>query len=765
MNIDQPCMNIDQPCHFLSSTVPYTADEMHELLQKCSPNNMSPLTEKLVCIGAATNSLSLPTLSFSQFISAVAYPFQSYPLNAEQKFNLYLECKRLFPRPRNDAAPEVRAQYAKNDEKLTMIFKRLVINGVPNGLDAKLPRQTCTPSLSLRLLKGEIVMVNHNGHEKLMSSICHNVLQMKTKDRANHIASLWPRPNNVMEKAKQLQDTLCLLLAEHAIMCRLHEECTILPPTDGAQREVSFYSTCVRINAVSEGFLFNMNPRAEENELHALDDTENTVTSMQYSSFSEKLDEFISKNEKSIQSRLFYRRLQEWSMNFPSRASKALMAHCRKEYLVHETIMRIHNKCQIALAVRTELGSSLINMSSEGEDAIAPFQSVLQALMKKAGNEAREESAIFSIAQTICEQHHVDYKELVALYISAEEKQRNLYAYVYIELHTLVHAQQQRIDFMPFLKCNLFSKEPEALPAKLPSYDWTKRDPFLEALQPALLCKEPGVKSREENQQTDTPPPPPSTSEPKKPRRPKRHFLPGENEAARAKRPELASSEGGARNSSEEEELLSVESIPKPPSLYKKLTGDYRSPFICTERVTRWFVSKIPLDVNNFPEYASQDSDYQRKMQRYHAFSQTVDSFVQTLALKTTWKNTRTSHQDTRYVLPGEWIEGGATERGAFVYAVGRDKKLYHRFFSPLPTDKLVKKVMRKTFEQDDFPELAVATCEGKPSSTPLTSSSGPAEEIFRHRHLGIVSIRTEQRTLNLFPVTFSFPDEESASA
>jgi len=132
------------------------------------------------------------------------------------------------------------------------------------------------------------------------------------------------------------------------------------------------------------------------------------------------------------------------------------------------------------------------------------------------------------------------------------------------------------------------------------------------------------------------------------------------------------------------------------------------SPFSYAQRANRWLTAPVgkPLDEIVFWEYAGQSLDAHQKALLDHGFSPIVDHYVH-LGLEEPWENPTTKHLDKRYVVPMEIeTEDGYKIRGMATLCIGKDNKLYHRYFVPMSSEKLIEKFGSRTFYHVDFPGL-----------------------------------------------------------
>lgn len=145
-------------------------------------------------------------------------------------------------------------------------------------------------------------------------------------------------------------------------------------------------------------------------------------------------------------------------------------------------------------------------------------------------------------------------------------------------------------------------------------------------------------------------------------------------------------------------------------------------PYLYDKRVMRWHEHLFgdPLSPEIFPEYADKPLVYQQRMHVFHMLHPFVDRFLH-LAIKSSWSNTSHQRQDTWEVIPAEISFKGRTYRGCISYCTDPETKVcYHKFFSQQFEKTILRGVIRKAFDDQDFPEvhhsLKVSQMSPKPS-------------------------------------------------
>ncbi len=209
-----------------------------------------------------------------------------------------------------------------------------------------------------------------------------------------------------------------------------------------------------------------------------------------------------------------------------------------------------------------------------------------------------------------------------------------------------------------------------------------------------------------------------------------------------AKKPANIKKKEGKESSGDESEGVQTdeELFEALPSLREASSLSY------AKRVTRWFEAEKmhPLNSNDFPDYTTCNFDYQQEMIACHAFSTTVDLYIEKYAAKTSRTN-KYGEEETTYILPGQMEKGGKTIRGAFTYCRNASGIFYHRFFTRSSYDKVVQEINQKTFLNLDFPPLSGKAEEKKEGGITLSSLSSTEESISQHAYLGVIKIVNKQ--------------------
>lgn len=130
-------------------------------------------------------------------------------------------------------------------------------------------------------------------------------------------------------------------------------------------------------------------------------------------------------------------------------------------------------------------------------------------------------------------------------------------------------------------------------------------------------------------------------------------------------------------------------------------------PFAYHSRVTRWLKARVPLNAEEFPEYATRDWAYQRKMIFQHNFPLAADQFWQRGTQQISKQGD--SRGCRRFILPAELVIDHLAERGLVVWAVNQQKICYHRYFHPKSYREICDKTMHQTFTDADFPEMSIS--------------------------------------------------------
>lgn len=123
-----------------------------------------------------------------------------------------------------------------------------------------------------------------------------------------------------------------------------------------------------------------------------------------------------------------------------------------------------------------------------------------------------------------------------------------------------------------------------------------------------------------------------------------------------------------------------------------------------SSRVLDWFRA-TPNQLNE-KTYKDLALPLQKKQHLFHGFSNCVDEYILDYGFQSTWHNPTTNHEDCVYAAAGEIKSGGEIYRGLFVYTVGNDGEIYHRYFTVHPGENLIE-LAYSAFELVDFPTLA----------------------------------------------------------
>lgn len=187
-------------------------------------------------------------------------------------------------------------------------------------------------------------------------------------------------------------------------------------------------------------------------------------------------------------------------------------------------------------------------------------------------------------------------------------------------------------------------------------------------------------------------------------------------------------------------------------------------PFTYDRRVTRWFSASVPLDSNLFPQYSG-TPQYQNTMIDLHAFSQLADYFC---GKSYQYDPPQNLKETKRHILPAELSWGHSPIRGYILWAIDGENCCYHRFFHIDESPSYYDKLVRRAFQEADFPELSRARQEKLKKLAHLDQNpSGNAGkvEIEFDELLQILSIREldKNRTLRIF-IGKSNSEEEGSS-
>lgn len=735
------------PILFNEVLAPASVTELNECLVLCEPNNMSPLRKRM----DPPENINISQLSFSDFFATIVYPIQSYDdMTSENKLELFNHCRRLYPNETQKNSSN------KTWDKLQHIFKRIVLSpAIPVGLDTLHEKSILSPSPSITALESpndqpypemprEIMsLIEKQNIPKIICSYGCLALHQSLESRETTIFNSWSKnwislPDR--DKAKYLHYSLNLLYFENKMIQAIWKREQISQLYDQTADE--FYQNCkdhykiIRLNHLRETY-----KPATPFEYKNAEDVAIAIRHKQATR---------SKCLTSSSLHTLYHCLQELAIDNPSSYLTHLDFLFRKEILLIDYLKEMANVQKLRKDCASQK-SILLEIRRAGVDEfIAPFIGVLGDLLQKSEIETFENYQNFVSRQGSDHQLYCDIEKIYQIYQKHIVAQQNLFDSLYAQLDKL--CKKNGLKYYKW-KRNIFIQEENnlnlSLPAKLPSLSSDSN-----ALLSDLSFSHKMISPQDKEEKIPL----------------KENLKPTlKNEKSNGKKKRIAFSEtlrkdlsdqiSPSYSSSETNDQNENDIFLKQEETLKNLSTENQVHhiFCYAQRVKRWFSANPTetLDQNDFPDYQEYSFAYHQIMILYHAFSLTVDAFVERLGLKGTWTNMRTGHSDVRYILPGEITNGDEKQRGAFVYAVGKDNVLYHRFFSPQSTDELVQKIVYNTFKDIDFPELNQSFHE-KESEKDMKDISfkNEDEEITEHPFLGMITIRnnTKRLVIKLFP-------------
>ncbi len=739
-----------QICRFIEYSVPPTIETLNACLAVCGPGKMLPFKAKLLLLSNEGGD----QLPFNLFVMAIAYPIQSYSMTSVGKWELLQHCKRLYPNHYQKGSLEEQSW-----NKLSAIFKRIVLSpDIPVGLDGLKKSPQLLPSLSVQLLENEVVLCPKTNRR--VAGAVYQYLKTPLDRRQEIIFYSWSENWDTLKdqkKAIYLNDTLNLLYYEYRIVQVLSKVQEIVKAEKSAGD--SFYKIAenyfkpIRLDAMMEALV----------SIASFDDHSEVDVGMkiQWKEIQEKWCKlfYTYKTTPEFKSDLhsFYGAIKKMVQVHPSPIFNYMEAFFFKEliHFEHECMQSEITEMQNFLFKKDKFVNRIKEMIGGGEDAIAPIDSIFQTIYRENIDKISFDLINFQSLQSAEPQYERDIQSLCQVYQQHQEIQTDLYISIYKKLSELCKKLNDTEKLKIFVLKNEFNQFlPNTLnPLVSIPFDISFH---LESIDEGKELSKKGIKSGSRKNKKGK----------KKDISQNRQARSSSNVSDQTEQEQLDSSPTIASAIEEcevEDDELNDEKnkveLPCVKPLFEKIIDPFESSiFTYAFRVIRWFeaYSDGYLDASNFPEYQHYAPAYQKQMIQYHAFSQSVDHFVEKLALKAFWPNKYSNEPNLRYILPGEITIQGKSERGAFVYSFDQKGVLYHRFFSPKSTDELVKKVTSQAFQEVDFPELSEVdeVIKWKEGKLAISYSQGD-ELISKHKYLGIISIDnilTGVR-MTLFPV------------
>ncbi len=203
---------------------------------------------------------------------------------------------------------------------------------------------------------------------------------------------------------------------------------------------------------------------------------------------------------------------------------------------------------------------------------------------------------------------------------------------------------------------------------------------------------------------------------------------------------------------SDEQELKDFIAIEKKQSISKKKQPFKKKNISYAERVNRWFnVEKTRIwNDGTFPEYKNETLSTRNKAIDNHAFSKSVDCFLDIYAYEKTFINQSNGQSEKSYIIAGEMKTNGVNFKGIFTYTFDSRNVVYHRYFSLITKDHkaLYDHVMKILFSKVAQPK--------NHEEIEHIPSLYKDENITRHKDSGKVKIENTNGTrLIIYPTKF----------
>jgi hypothetical protein len=214
-----------------------------------------------------------------------------------------------------------------------------------------------------------------------------------------------------------------------------------------------------------------------------------------------------------------------------------------------------------------------------------------------------------------------------------------------------------------------------------------------------------------------------------------------------------SSCSSSSSSSSSSEAIMSVFSY-SPPSL-SEFPGE-PFPFFLDKRVARWDEHPFGelLTQEAFPEYWQLGVEFQELEHLFHSPHYLVDRFFH-LGIDSLWNSH--DRESERKVIPAEIAYKGKVYRGYLAYAIDKTSRIcYHRYFSRQIDKDFLCQIIRKSFDQVDFPDLQhTARCKHIPEGRIVKCDSDTMVQI--HPLFGTVLIEDRLRgvKIKLFKTSF----------